>query len=162
MTAGKVKVIFVCLGNICRSPMAEAVMRHHVSEAGLSEQIEVDSAGTGDWHIGKVPHEGTRGLLDDKAISYAGMHARQVKPEDQVDFNYIVCMDNQNYKDVQKVFTKEVAGEKGKLLTFMSLVTGAEVTEVPDPYYTGNFEYVYELVDAGCRTLLSQIKANLS
>lgn len=157
----KIKVLFVCLGNICRSPMAEAVMRHVVEEAGLADRIEVDSAGTGDWHIGKTPHEGTRGLLDDKAISYAGMHARQVKPNDQVDFNYIICMDDQNFSDVKTVFASEIAGEQGKLLKFMSLVSDAAVTEVPDPYYTGNFEYVYELIDAGCRTLLAQIKSTL-
>lgn len=159
----KQKVLFVCLGNICRSPMAEAVMRHFVEQEGLSHLIEVDSAGTGDWHIGKPPHEGTRKLLDEKVISYAGMKARQVRAEDLYDFTYIVCMDNQNFKDVQRVF-KQAAGEgqQGKVITFMSLVTGAHVTEVPDPYYTGNFEEVYQLVEQGCRTLLAEIKRSLA
>lgn len=158
----KQKVLFVCLGNICRSPMAEAVMRHYVEQEGLSHLIEVDSAGTGDWHIGKPPHEGTRKLLDEKVISYTGMKARQVRAEDLYDFTYIVCMDNQNFKDVQRVF-KQAAGEGqlGKVITFMSLVTGAHVTEVPDPYYTGNFEEVYQLVEQGCRTLLAEIKRSL-
>lgn len=159
----KQKVLFVCLGNICRSPMAEAVMRHFVEQEGLSHLIKVDSAGTGDWHIGKPPHEGTRKLLDEKVISYAGMKARQVRAEDLYDFTYILCMDNQNFKDVQRVF-KQAAGEgqQGKVITFMSLVTGAHVTEVPDPYYTGNFEEVYQLVEQGCRTLLAEIKRSLA
>lgn len=158
----KTKVLFVCLGNICRSPMAEAVMRHFVENEKLSDVIEVDSAGTGDWHIGKQPHEGTRNLLDNKKISYTGMKARQIIGSDEVDFQYIVCMDDQNLKDVQAVFNAaKVDGVKGKVITFMSLVDGADVTEVPDPYYTGNFEYVYELVEEGCRKLLEEIKQGL-
>lgn len=142
--------------------MAEAVMRHFVEQEGLSHIIEVDSAGTGDWHIGKQPHEGTRKLLDQKNISYTGMKARQVTASDLHQFTYIVCMDNQNLKDVQRVFNKATGdGQRGKVMTFMSLVTGAHVTEVPDPYYTGNFEEVYELVEQGCRTLLNQIKEQL-
>lgn len=142
--------------------MAEAVMRHFVEQEGLSHIIEVDSAGTGDWHIGKQPHEGTRKLLDQKNISYTGMKARQVTASDLHQFTYIVCMDNQNLKDVQRVFNKATGdGQRGKVMTFMSLVTGAHVTEVPDPYYTGNFEEVYELVEQGCRTLFNQIKEQL-
>lgn len=138
-------------------------MRHLVEAEGLSHAIEVDSAGTGDWHIGKAPHEGTRRLLDEKQISYTGMKARQVTAMDQYDFTFIVCMDNQNFKDVQRVFKQEAGeGSKGKVITFMSLVAGAHVTEVPDPYYTGNFEEVYELVEQGCRALLQQLKQQLS
>lgn len=159
----KQKVLFVCLGNICRSPMAEAVMRHFVEQEGLSHMIEIDSAGTGDWHIGKPPHEGTRKLLDEKQISYQGMKARQVRASDLYDFTYIVCMDNQNLKDVQRVFKAATGdGERGKVITFMSLVSGAHVTEVPDPYYTGNFEEVYDLVERGCRVLLEEIKQNVT
>jgi len=142
--------------------MAEAVMRNYVEQEGLSHLIEVDSAGTGDWHIGKPPHEGTRKLLDEKQIAYNGMKARQVVANDLYDFTYIVCMDNQNLKDVQHKFNETMGnGEKGKVITFMSLVTGAHVTEVPDPYYTGDFEEVYELVNQGCRTLLNEIKQQL-
>ena len=91
------------------------------------------------------------------------MKARQISGLDEVDFQYIVCMDDQNLKDVQSVFnTAKAEGAKGKVITFMSLVAGADVTEVPDPYYTGNFEYVYELVEAGCRTLLEEIKSGSS
>lgn len=98
-----VQVLFVCLGNICRSPMAEAVFRHKVKKANLGDKIKVDSAGTASWHEGKVPHEGTRQKLDEVAISYEGMTARQVKAEDFERFNYIIAMDEKNMTDLQSV-----------------------------------------------------------
>lgn len=98
-----VNVLFVCLGNICRSPMAEAVLRHKIDERELSHKILVDSAGTGDWHIGKEPHEGTRRILDQNKISYANMAARLVSSEDFQKFDYIVCMDKSNGENVRKV-----------------------------------------------------------
>src|SRR5690606_26802126 len=91
-----IKVLFVCLGNICRSPMAEAIFRDMVKREGLDAYIEVDSAGTGDWHVGKPPHEGTRRLLDSKQISYAGLVARQLTKEDLSTFDYILAMDENN------------------------------------------------------------------
>src|SRR5690606_10512989 len=95
-----VRVVFVCLGNICRSPMAEAVFRHKVKQAGLDDWIAIDSAGTGDWHIGHPPHEGTRKLLDSKRIHWEGMKARQVKENDFHDFDYIIAMDQSNVNDL--------------------------------------------------------------
>ena len=166
-----VQILFVCLGNICRSPMAEAVMRKLVKEAGLSDQIKVDSAGTGDWHIGKPPHEGTRRILNDRSISYEGMVARQVVTEDFEQFTYIVCMDSSNISNVRALLedTKEqengrfhtYAGSKEQLFTFMELLPEHDVKDVPDPYYTGNFEYVYELIEAGCQALLNKVKADM-
>ncbi|WP_054024668.1 low molecular weight protein-tyrosine-phosphatase [Bacillus sp. FJAT-28004] len=160
----KARILFVCLGNICRSPMAEAVMRHQVELANLADQITVDSAGTGDWHLGNPPHEGTREQLDQHQISHQGMKARLVTPDDFKTFDYIVCMDTNNLRDVRKLFFGEgqaSADESKRLFTFMELLPGKGIADVPDPYYEGNFPFVYELVDSGCKELLNRVKADL-
>lgn len=142
--------------------MAEAVMRKLVAENGLENRVTVDSAGTGDWHIGREPHEGTRDVLDAHGISYAGMKARQVIPQDAADFQYIVCMDRKNLKDACEIMgNSDGKNSAGKVFTFMELIPGRGVADVPDPYYEGNFDYVYELVDEGCSALLDQIKADM-
>ncbi len=148
-----VNVLFVCLGNICRSPMAEAVLRHKILKLGLSEQISVDSAGTGDWHVGKGPHEGTRRILDQQGISYENMKARLVDSDDFGNFDYIICMDQSNGENVRKI----AGGQNANLLFFMDLLPEEELREVPDPYFTGNFEQVYQLINAGCDVLLDRI-----
>ncbi|KWX77713.1 phosphotyrosine protein phosphatase [Paenibacillus riograndensis] len=148
-----VNVLFVCLGNICRSPMAEAVLRHKILKLGLSEQIAVDSAGTGDWHVGKGPHEGTRRILDQQGISYENIKARLVSSDDFRDFDYIICMDQSNGENVRKI----PGGRNADLLFFMDLLPEEELREVPDPYFTGNFEEVYRLISAGCDVLLNRI-----
>ncbi|MDK8180363.1 low molecular weight protein-tyrosine-phosphatase [Paenibacillus sp. UMB4589-SE434] len=150
-----ISVLFVCLGNICRSPMAEAVMRHQVEEAELSTHIQIDSAGTGDWHIGHSPHEGTRQMLDQVRISYAGMKARQVEENDFTNFTYIVCMDENNERNVMA--WKGAHDRTAEVLRFMSLLPEEPITDVPDPYYTGNFDEVYRLVSEGCKQLLAKI-----
>lgn len=129
--------------------------------------IEIDSAGTGDWHIGKPPHEGTQKELEQRQISYAGMKARQVTAEDFAAFRYIVCMDNTNLRDVRELLKSadvdglSGAGGKDQLFTFMELLPNHEIVDVPDPYYTGNFSFVYELIEAGCRELLQRVMADL-
>lgn len=149
-----INVLFVCLGNICRSPMAEAVFRHLVKEQKLENKIQVDSAGTASWHEGKRPHHGTRNKLDEFNISYEGMTARQVVAEDFEQFQYIIAMDDDNINDLKQVSLGNKNVVVRKLLEF---TPGAKEENVPDPYYTGNFDYTYELVSEACEHLLQYI-----
>lgn len=149
-----VRILFVCLGNICRSPMAEAVFRHMVREKGLSDKIEVDSAGTALWHSGKPPHGGTRKILDEKNISYEGMTARQIFQGDFKKFDYVITMDDENMTNIQSEYEIPDTVVVRKLMEF---VDNPKELNVPDPYYTGNFEYTYELIHEACELLLQYI-----
>ncbi|RFB13447.1 low molecular weight phosphotyrosine protein phosphatase [Bacillus sp. HNG] len=150
-----IKVLFVCLGNICRSPMAEAIFRDMVKKEGLTNDIQVDSAGTGDWHIGHPPHKGTQTILTKYKVSFEGIKARQVIREDLEHFDYIIAMDSDNLENLKRMTGTAKTGQIKRLLDF---VEDSQVTDVPDPYYTGNFDETYELVSDGCKRLLDVIK----
>lgn len=150
-----IRVLFVCLGNICRSPMAEAVFRQIVERENLTEKISVDSSGTADWHTGKQPHHGTRSLLEDRGISYEGMNARQIHQNDWDNFAYIIAMDEQNIIDMKNTYDQKEGIMVAKLMDFAQ---NPEETDVPDPYYTGDFDYTYKLVSNGSENLLSYIR----
>jgi len=150
-----IKVIFVCLGNICRSPMAEAVFQNMVNEAGLSDKILVDSAGTGSWHVGETAHSGTRRVLAAHGIDYQG-RARVVRHDDVKDpATYVVAMDGENVSDLRQRF-----GDIPHLYRLLDFTENCSDRDVPDPYYQGNFEYVYDLVEGGSRGLLAVIREN--
>jgi protein-tyrosine phosphatase len=151
-----IKVLFVCMGNICRSPMAEAVFIQLVKEANLSHHFEIDSAGTIDWHAGERAHRGTLEVLRRNNIPYNGQ-SRPLRRHDLDDFDYIVVMDKQNLADAQRIFGRH----DSRLTMFMEYANKAgltEVTEVPDPYYSGGFDEVYDLVLKGGRALLAHIR----
>ena len=148
-----VRVLFVCLGNICRSPMAEAVFAHKVRAAGLEDVIEADSAGTGDWHIGEVPHRGTRALLKERKITYTHA-ARLVTPRDLDTFDYVLTMDSQNLANV-----KALGMGRAVVRPFLDYAPHLPLREVPDPYFTGDFAETYALVGAAADGLLAAIRA---
>lgn len=151
-----IRVLFVCLGNICRSPMAEGVFQHLVDEAGLSAQIAVDSAGTGSWHVGEQAHRGTRQVLAAHGIDYRG-RARQISSADLKHFDYIMAMDADNLDGVRALVARHDSPAVIRL--FMDYAPEAGEREVPDPYYDGRFEVVYDLVRQAAAGLLAHIRA---
>src|SRR5258708_39423554 len=120
-----IRVLFVCLGNICRSPMAEAVFAHLVEEAGLSDRISADSAGTGHWHLGERPHNGTRRVLEKNSIAY-DHRARLLEEEDVNRFDYIIAMDRHNLRDI-----KALRGGRARIGLLMDYAPQLAVAEVP-------------------------------
>jgi protein-tyrosine phosphatase len=132
--------------------MAEAVFTHKVREAGLEDQIEADSAGTGHWHVGERAHQGTRQVLRQQGIAYDG-RARLITRKDLGEFDYIVTMDAHNLADV------EAMGKgRAKVVPLMAYAPRLGVTEVPDPYYNGKFQEVYDLVSEASEGLLAHIR----
>lgn len=154
-----VKVLFVCLGNICRSPTAHGIFESKVAEAGLQEEILVDSAGTGDWHIGKAPDARASLAALSRHHDLSHLRARQVRPEDFLEFDYILAMDNQNLWDLQALSLPEFNGHLGLLLDFGQ----SDLKEVPDPYSGGkdDFEFVLDLVEEAASGLLSHLQGRL-
>ena len=153
----KIQVLFVCLGNICRSPMAEAVFQNLVDEAGLTDIFQIDSAGTGAWHIGEPAHRGTRQVLKKQGITYNG-RSRQVNDHDFANTQtYIIAMDQSNIYNLHQQFGPQ-AVDHPRLYRLLEFANQADIHDVPDPYYEGRFDYVYQLVKEGCAGLLATIR----
>jgi protein-tyrosine phosphatase len=157
------RVLFVCLGNICRSPTAEGVMRTLVREAGLEDRIELDSAGTGSWHIGEAPDPRATEAARGRGIVLEGA-ARQVQASDFEAFDLIVAMDRQNLADLRHLAPDESAREKVVLLRDLDPATAGQQLDVPDPYHGGarGFEHVLDLVRDACAALLLQLRERLA
>jgi protein-tyrosine phosphatase len=167
-----INILFVCAGNICRSPMADAILRHLVTKASLGDRIAVDSAGTGSWHVGEAAHSGTLAVLQEHEIAYDG-RSRQLKMHDFATFDYILAMDHTNLAYIMRVINRGEWSAQQKLARFYGESDQPEVAlflsyanragtvveaEVPDPYYDGRFEATYDLVYRGCVALLEAVR----
>ncbi len=154
------RVLFVCLGNICRSPTAHGVFVSRLQQRGLEGRVEVDSAGTSNWHIGKPPDPRTVAVAAARGVDLSPLRARQVSAGDFDRFDYILAMDQHNLADLQALAPVDYRGHLGLLLAFDSQ---ASLLEVPDPYYGGEegFEQVVSLIEAASDALLDQIAARL-
>lgn len=153
----KLRVLFVCMGNICRSPTAEGVFKHQVEQAGLKAQIESDSAGTHAYHIGEPPDARSQAAAAKRGYDLSAQRARQVSVEDFAGFDYVLAMDLHNR---ELLLQRCPAEHRGKVRLFLEFAEGAAVREVPDPYYGGaqGFEEVLDLVEDAAEGLLRHIK----
>lgn len=149
-----IKVLFFCLGNICRSPMAEAVFRNLLKEEGIEDQFFVDSAGTSDEEEGNPVHPGTKDRLAREGIDVKGMYSRPLQESD-LSFDYIIGMDTSNMKNFKRFDQGRSKATIAKLLSFTE-----EEGDIADPWYTGDFEQTYQDVYCGCQALLEVIKKN--
>lgn len=147
------RVLFVCLGNICRSPMAEFVLRDLVTRAGLSEKITTASAGTSGWHNGEDMHLGTKKILKAHRIRADGFRSSQVRTIDGLRYEHIIAMDNKNLAALKALLSPASTCQLYKLT---DLLPQSQFDYVPDPYFSGNFKQTYQLVYAGCEAWLAQ------
>jgi protein-tyrosine phosphatase len=154
------RILFVCLGNICRSPTAEAVMARLVADAGLAERIEIESAGTGAWHVGNPPDGRATAAAAGRGFRMQSL-ARQVSPEDFERFDLLLAMDRDNLRNLRRLAPDaEAAGRARLLREFDPASAGGEDLDVPDPYYGGadGFDHVLDLVEAACAGLLDDLR----
>ena len=158
-TAAKLSVLFVCLGNICRSPTAHGVFAKLVEQAGCGDLIQVDSAGTGDWHLDHAPDKRTTQVAASKGYDLSELRARLATSADFAQFDYIIAMDNANLADLRVM---QPEGYEGHLGLFLDFSEQSAVQEVPDPYYGGEdgFELVFGLVEDASKGLLQHIQSS--
>ena len=158
--ARPVRVLFCCMGNICRSPTAEGVFRHMVRDAGLENRIEIASAGTHEYHVGHAPDHRTQAAASMRGYDLSSQRARQVSAREFLDYDYILAMDADNLAFLQAIAP---AGQQGKAQLFLNYSEASQGGDVPDPYYGGNdgFTLVLDLIEDGAAGLLADIKKKL-
>ncbi len=149
------KVLMVCLGNICRSPLAEGIFAHKVGERSLEEQIAVDSCGTGSWHIGNPPHIESQKIAKKNGIDISSQSARQLRKQDGKEFHLLVAMDSTNKKDIISL-----CGDSASVVCLREYDSERDSLDVPDPYYGGpdGFIEVFNIIDRSCEALLRDIQ----
>ena len=159
----KISVLFVCLGNICRSPTAHGVFQSMVNAQGLTDQIYVDSAGTGDWHLGRSPDRRAQKQALERGYDLSDLRARLATAEDFYQFDYILAMDRDNFNNLKAIQPHNTSCQLSLFLEFCQNPHYLEYQEVPDPYYGGDsgFNWVLDLVEDASAGLLKQIRAEL-
>ena len=146
-----IRVLFVCTGNICRSPMAEAIFLHLAAQDGISDHFEVFSAATTSWEVGERPHPGTQLVLRKNKIPLNPVkRAVQITSRDYQQFNYILAMDGENLRTMH---------HSPKIRRLLEFAPPGNPIDVPDPYYTGDFDYVFSLIQAACQNLITYIRS---
>ena len=152
-----VSVLFVCMGNICRSPTAEVVFRHYVDNAGLTGKIRIDSAGTHDYHIGEPPDARTRSAARQRGYDMSALRGRQIEERDFLRFDYVLAMDENNLSMLKRLRPPDTQSHLGLFLEFAA---HHREREVPDPYYGGveGFERVLDMVEDAAQGLLHEIR----
>lgn len=150
-----VSILFVCLGNICRSPTAEGVFRDLVERKGLAGDITIDSAGTAAYHVGAPPDSRAQDEAQKRGIDISGLRGRQAHAADFQKFDYVVAMDTENYLNLEGICP---LGAEDRLHMFLNFAPGVDLRDVPDPYYGGGFEMVYDMIEEAAKGLLADIR----
>lgn len=150
------KVLFVCLGNICRSPTAEGVFRRALEQAGLADDVEIDSCGVGSWHVGKAPDARAQQAALSRGIDLSSLRARQLTEQDFAEFDYVLGMDQDNLRAMRELKPDNSRAHVGLFLDF----AGTPGAEVPDPYYGGDegFENVLTMIETASAGLIQHLK----
>jgi len=159
MTADdKIRILFVCTGNICRSPTAEAVMKKLAAEAGIADRLEIASAGTSRYHVGEPPDSRAQEAAERRGYDLSGIRARQVRGDEIGANDYVLAMDRGHFSTLQRMAGRDAGDRVGLFLEF---APGTPVRDVPDPYYSpqGRFEEALDLIEAGARGLIEHLKS---
>ncbi len=151
------RILFVCLGNICRSPLAEGLFRHKATERGLAGEFEIDSAGTGAWHAGELPDKRMRRVAADRGVSLDDIRARRVELTDIFEFDHVFAMDRSNLADLRSFDVPDYV--RGRIVLFRDFDPDPSHPDVPDPYYGGErgFQEVFDIVARTCDELVNRL-----